>query len=68
MFAISRIGEHAAEAVEGLENLLFDDNRYIRGNAVHALHRIGTSDAKDVLLRYLQTARWCPITNRDSTF
>ena len=68
VFALSRIGENAADAVEGLENLLFDGNRYIRGNAVHALHRIGTPAAKDVLIRYLQTTRWCPITNRDSTF
>ncbi len=68
VFALARIGEHASDAVEGLENLLFDDNRYIRGDAVHALYRIGTPAAKDVLLRYLQTTRWCPITNRDSTF
>lgn len=68
VFALARIGENAADAVEGLENLLFDDNRYIRGDAVHALYRIGTPAAKDVLLRYLQTTRWCPITNRDSTF
>ncbi len=68
VFALCRIGEHAADAVAGLENLLFDENRYIRGNAVHALYRIGTPAAKDVLVRYLQTTRWCPITNRDSTF
>lgn len=68
VFALARIGENAVDAVEGLENLLFDGNRYIRGNAVHALHRIGTPAAKDVLVRYLQTTRWCPITNRDSTF
>ena len=52
----------------GLENLLFDENRYIRGDSVFALYRIGTQAAKDVLVRYLQTTRWCPITNRDSTF
>ncbi len=68
VFALSRIGKHAADAVEGLENLLFDENRYIRGNAVHALYRIDTPAAKEVLLRYLQTTRWCPITNRESTF
>ncbi len=71
VFALSRIGKNAADvtdAVEGLENLLFDGNRYIRGNAVHALYRIGTPAAKDVLVRHLQTTRWCPITNRDSTF
>ena len=68
VFALCRIGEHAADAVQGLEKLLFDENRYIRGDAVHALYRIGTPAAKDALLHYLQTTRWCPITNRDSTF
>ena len=68
VFALARIGEHAADAVDGLENLLFDENRYIRGDSVFALYRIGTPAAKDVLVRYLQTTRWCPITNRDSTF
>lgn len=68
VFALCRIGAHAADAVEGLENLLFDENRYIRGNAVHALYRIGTPAAKEVLVRYLHSTRWCPITNRESTF
>ena len=68
VFALARIGEHAADAVEGLQNVLFDANRYIRGDAVHALYRIGTPAAKAVLLRHLQTTRWCPITSRESTF
>ena len=68
VFALARIGEHAADAVEGLQNVLFDANRYIRGDAVHALYRIGTPAAKSVLLRHLQTTRWCPITSRESTF
>ncbi len=68
VIALARIGENAADAVDGLENLLFHENRYVRGDAVHALYRIGTPAAKDVLVRHLQTTRWCPITNRDSTF
>ncbi|RKU12071.1 phytanoyl-CoA dioxygenase [Candidatus Poribacteria bacterium] len=68
VFALARIGEHAADAVEGLQNVLFDANRYIRGDAVYALYRIGTPAAKSVLLRHLQTTRWCPITSRESTF
>ena len=68
VFALARIGEHAADAVEGLQNVLFDANRYIRGDAVHALYRIGTPEAKSVLLRHLQTTRWCPITSSESTF
>ena len=68
VFALARVGQDADGAVEGLQNLLFDANRYVRGDAVHALYRIGTPAAKSVLLRHLQTTRWCPITTRESTF
>ena len=68
VFALARIGPNAADAVEGLQNLLFDANRYVRGDAVHALYRIGTPAAKAVLLRYLETTRWCPVTSKESTF
>lgn len=68
VFALARIGENATDAVEGLQSVLFDANRYIRGDAVHALYRIGTPEAKSVLLRHLQTTRWCPITSSESTF
>ena len=53
--------------LKGLQNLLFDANRYVRGDAVHALYRIGTPAAKAVLLRYLETTRWCPVTSKEST-
>ena len=46
---------------EGLQNVLFDENRYVRGDAVHALYRIGTPAAKAVLIHYLETTRWCPL-------
>ena len=68
VFALARIGNHAADAVEGLQNALFDANRYIRGDALHALYRIGTPEAKSVLLRHLETTRWCPLTSQESTF
>ena len=68
VFALARIGQNATEAVEGLQNMLFDDNRYVRGDAVYALYRIGTPEAKSILLRHLQTTRWCPITSKESTF
>ena len=68
VFALARIGQNAAEAVEGLQNVLFDGNRYVRGDAVHALYRIGTPAAKAVLLRHLETTRWCPLTSNESTF
>ena len=68
VFALARIGKDADGAVEGLQNVLFDANRYIRGDAVHALYRIESPKAKSVLLRHLQTTRWCPITSSESTF
>ena len=68
VFALARIGKDADGAVEGLQNVLFDENRYVRGDAVHALYRIGTPAAKEALLHYLQTTRWCPLTSRESTF
>lgn len=68
VFALARIGKNASEAVESLQNVLFDENRYVRGDAVHALYRIGTPAAKAVLLRYLETTRWCPLTSNESTF
>lgn len=68
VFALARIGENAAAAVEGLQHVLFDANRYVRGDAVQALYRIGTPAAKTVLLRHLETTRWCPLTSSASTF
>lgn len=65
--ALARIGPHAKEAVDALQIVLSDENRYVRGDAVHALHRIDTPEAKEVLLRFLMTSRWCPLTTRDST-
>ena len=34
VFALARIGQNATEAVEGLQNVLFDENRYVRGDAI----------------------------------
>ena len=58
----------AAEAVAALEGALNDENRYVRGNALFALERIGTPLAKDTLIKHLMPARWCPITSPESTF
>ncbi len=68
VFALARIGKDAPGAVEGLQGVLFDANRYVCGDAVHALYRIGTPAAKEALLRYLETTRWCPLTSKESTF
>jgi HEAT repeat protein len=67
-FALARLGPAAAEAVPGLERLTRDPDRYARGQATIALRRIGTPEAMEALLRYLETARWCPITDKEHPY
>ena len=67
-FALCRLGTHAAAAVEALGQVRDDENRYVRADALYALERIGTPEAKDALIRHLMPARWCPITTPESTF
>lgn len=42
--------------------------RYVPIMAAAALERIGTKQAISILLHYLNAARWCPVTNNQSTF
>ncbi len=65
--ALAQIGPAASDAVPVLTNALMDEDRYVRDNAVHALKRIDTPEAETALFDYLLMARWCPITNREST-
>jgi hypothetical protein len=66
--SLARLGTQAADAVPALQQALHDQNRYVRANAVEALNRIGTGEAKDALIHYLMAARWCPSTTPESTF
>ncbi len=66
--ALAQIGPAASDAVPVLANAFNDENRYVRDNAVLALKRIDTPEAESALFDYLLMARWCPITNRESTF
>lgn len=66
--ALARLGPGAAAATEALAGALYDGNRYVSGYACEALQRIGTGEALNVLLPFLQTARWCPITNIKNLF
>ena len=50
-----------------LQRALVDGNRYVRGDAVHALRRINTTSAKEALIDHLVTARWCSLTSSEST-
>ena len=67
-FALCRLGPQAADAIKALEQVRDDENRYVRADALYALERIGTPQAKDALIRQLMPARWCPITTPESTF
>ncbi|GAA3406005.1 HEAT repeat domain-containing protein [Paenibacillus hodogayensis] len=80
--ALARIGPEAGAAVPALKRALRQDDvvpllsapkadqgtRYVSAIAAAALQRIRTDEALDVLLPYLQTARWCPATSKASTF
>jgi HEAT repeat protein len=66
--SLARLGPGAAAAVPALASVLEDGNRYVVGYAIEALERIATPDALAVLLPFLKTARWCPITTSRSLF
>jgi len=51
-----------------LKEALGDDDRYVRGKAVEALNRIGTPDAREPLIDYLMSSRWCDLTTADSLY
>ena len=65
--ALAQIGPAANAAVPVLAKALWDEDRYVRDNAIHALKRIDTPEAESALFDYLLMARWCPVTNRQST-
>ena len=66
--ALAQIGPAASPAIPVLTDAFSDENRYVRDNAVLALKRIDTPEAEAALFDYLLMTRWCPITNRESTF
>ena len=66
--ALAQIGPASSDAIPVLKESLSDKNRYVRDNSIHALKRIGTPEAESALFDYLLMARWCPITNSESTF
>ena len=65
--ALAQIGPLASDAIPVLASAFTDENRYVRDNAVLALKHIDTPEAETALFDYLLMARWCPITNREST-
>ena len=55
-------------AVEGLGEMMADEDRYNRFYAGLALRHMDSGEAKEVLLDALFTARWCPVTTNDSRY
>ncbi|CAG7628175.1 HEAT repeat domain-containing protein [Paenibacillus allorhizosphaerae] len=66
--SLSRLGAQADKAVPAIVKALDDDNRYVRANAAEALYYIGTEQAKNALLKFLRTSRWCSTTTPKTTF
>jgi HEAT repeat protein len=54
--------------VDALELMLLDEDRYVRGYAVEALKRIQNPKATQVLLKHLETSRWCALTTVNTQF
>ncbi|MBT3344558.1 MAG: phytanoyl-CoA dioxygenase [Gemmatimonadetes bacterium] len=67
-YSLARHGAQAAPALDALVTALDDENRYVRNHSAQALQRIGTPAAMGALYDFLNVARWCPITSKDSTF
>jgi HEAT repeat protein len=68
LLAMAKLGPRAAEVVPSLSPCLRHENRYVRGKAALVLRRVGTTEATEALIEYLSTARWCPITTRDTPY
>lgn len=67
-YGLAKFRDAAAPAVDALAAGLRDDNRYVRGHCAIALEQVGTAESLKALLHYLQAARWCPLTSKESTF
>ena len=65
--SLAKIGARAVEAIPALKDALYlDHNRYVNGNALLALQRIGTSEAMKIVFDYLRASRWCAKTTATS--
>jgi hypothetical protein len=63
----SRVTDHTVGA---LARMLNDDNRYNRFYAAEALRNVApvAPEAQQVLLDYLFTSRWCPLTDSEDRY
>lgn len=66
--ALAKIGAPDDNAIPPLVETLADEDRYVRYFAGVALRRLGTPAAQAALLDHLFTARWCPLTTKESMY
>lgn len=67
--SLAKLGPKAIAAIPVLKDALYlDENRYVNGNALLALERIGTNEALKITFQYLKTARWCEKTTPNSMY
>jgi HEAT repeat protein len=67
--SLAKLGAKAIPAIPILKDALYlDENRYVNGNALLALERIGTNEALKIVLAYLKMSRWCTKTTADSLY
>lgn len=66
--ALAKIGVPDDSAIPPLVATLADEDRYVRYFAGVALRRLGTPAAQAALLDHLFTARWCPLTTKESMY
>ncbi|UVI31053.1 HEAT repeat domain-containing protein [Paenibacillus spongiae] len=58
----------SAQVIRALEDAMGSKDRYVRAYAMEALTHLQSKEAMNVLIRYYRTARWCPDTNKASSF
>ncbi|CAF4676063.1 unnamed protein product, partial [Rotaria sp. Silwood2] len=67
--SLAKLGVKAIQAIPSLKDALYlDQNRYVNANALLALKRIGTNDAFNIVLHYLEISRWCAKTTAASPY
>jgi hypothetical protein len=67
--SIAKISTKAVQAIPTLKEALYlDQNRYVNGNALLALGRIGTNETLMITLNYLKMSRWCAKTTSKSPY
>ena len=68
--ALRAAGRVTDETVPALGRMLEDENRYNRFYAANALRDLVpvAEEAGRVLLDYLSTSRWCPLTSADDPY